>query len=204
MSDPPGAVAMEGASVPTIVNGLLCCTMRALSRADSRGEFASVIDRELSENEIKEAWTILFSFYSEVEDKNQKKKIIDIARQTTLKLVEDIIMQLDSVSNNGAELTELSLLMPWNYVIREFETDSEYRAKIWEQKKAKEIDPKLVDLERRMEKKHADLVAHLDRWSTSIAYLVNNRQVIVNHPSMPIVNPPSPPSVNPPATSIVN
>ena len=72
-------------------------------------------------------------------------------------------MQLDSVSNNGAELTELSLLMPWNYVIREFETDSEYRAKEWEQVKAKEIDPKLVDLEHRMEKKHADLVAHLDR-----------------------------------------
>ena len=47
-----------------------------MSRNANRKELASVIDRETNEFEIKEAWTLLFSMFTDAEDKCQKKKII--------------------------------------------------------------------------------------------------------------------------------
>ena len=63
--------------------------------------------------------------YSRKLPKSQKKKIIDITRETTLKLVEDIIAQLDDVSNHVPN--SVDLLMPWDYGIEEFVIHSEYR-----------------------------------------------------------------------------
>ena len=98
-----------------------------------------------------------------------KKKVIDITRETKLKLVEDIVGQLDHVSQNDPN--SVCLLMPWDYSIDDFESDSEYRNKLWEQEKVKENSQLFQDFESKMEKKHADLVAHLDKWSTNIENL---------------------------------
>ena len=62
----------------TIVNGLLCSIMGARSRNASKWELANVIDRTTPEADINVAWAMLLTLYKEAEDKNQKKKIIDI------------------------------------------------------------------------------------------------------------------------------
>ena len=182
--DPQGFPPLQGAGVaslppPVIVNGLLCSIFRALTRNPVRKELAFVINRDSSEPLIKEAWNLLFTFYSEAVDKVQRKRIIEITRESTLKLVEDIIVQLDQFGKQDVKL--VTLLMPWDYSVKEFETDSEYRAKLWEDEKNREGALKLSDLEQKLEKKHNDLIAHLDRWSTSIANLVNNRNSSANY-----------------------
>ena len=119
MSDPTGPDNSTQArgERPSIVNGLLCSIMRARSRNSSRSDLASEINRESSEAVISYAWTILFSFFSDVIDKNQKKKIIEIRRETTLKQVEDILNQLYYIS----EISNLSSFykdLPMNPVLR--------------------------------------------------------------------------------------
>ena len=88
MLDPPGATSPAPPLVmaPTIANGLLCSILRALTRDPDKKELAAVINREMSEGPVTEAWKILFSYFSDAMDKSQKKRIIDIARETTLKI----------------------------------------------------------------------------------------------------------------------
>ena len=177
MPEPPGpppSVVVTGLPKPTIVNGLLCCIMRALSRNPSRSELVAVITRDSSEPLIKEAWTLLFSCFSDAEDKIQKKRIIDIARESTAKMVEDMIIQLDHIGRNAPDV--VSFLMPQDYTIKEFESESEYRGRIWEQEKGNEGYLRFQDLENKIEKKHQDLVYHLEKWSSSIVNLVTNGQ----------------------------
>ena len=168
-SDSPG----DTGGRPSIINGLLCSIMRARSRNASKCDLASEINRKSSETDINSAWTMLFSLFSDALDKNQKKKIIDIKRETTLKQVEDILSQLDYISENNPD--SVSLLMPWDYCVKEFETDIERRAKIWEQEKSNESSMKLNELDQKLEKKHADLVNEIHRWSYSICNLLNVR-----------------------------
>ena len=82
----------------TLISWLLCSMKRAISRNANGKELASVIDCESDEFKVKEAWTMLFSLFKDAEDKTHKKKIIDIARETTAKQIEDILFQLDEVN----------------------------------------------------------------------------------------------------------
>ena len=54
---------------------------------------------------------MLFTVFNEVLDKSQKKKIIDIARETTVKMAENLIFQLDHVTTNTPEV--VVFLMHW-------------------------------------------------------------------------------------------
>ena len=55
MSDPPGSQPLPLVMSPTIVNGLLCSILKALTRNPDRKELATVIDKDMSENFIEEA-----------------------------------------------------------------------------------------------------------------------------------------------------
>ena len=114
---------------------------------------------------------MLFTVFNEVLDKSQKKKIIDIARETTVKMAENLIFQLDHVTTNTPEV--VVFLMHWDTTIEKYESDTEFRGKIWEQEKLVEDNVMFQQLEQRIEKKNADLVAHLDRWSWSMVNLID-------------------------------
>ena len=66
--------------------------------------------------------------------------------------------------------------MTWDSTIKEFETDSEYRAKKWEQEKLRENRNDFEGMEQRMERKHCELVANLDRWQAKIESIFMQRQ----------------------------
>ena len=140
-----GGGGMDVGDTPTLVNGLLCSIMRAMTRSASSRDLADVIVRDASKEEIKTAWHQLFTLFKDVEDKAQKKSVIDIVRETTGRLAEDILKQLSDVerSTPGA----VNFVFPWNYVIKEFETDNEYRAKEWEKEKSKQSNLKFEALE---------------------------------------------------------
>ena len=91
----------------------------------------------------------------------------------TLKMVEDILLQLDNI---GKDSNLVSFLMPWDFSIKEFESESEYRCRLWEEEKSKESDLRFGAFENKMEKKHSDLVVNLERWSQSIVNLIRNGQ----------------------------
>ena len=74
-SDPPEPGVVDSGGVkPMLISWLLSSIKRAMSRNANRKELAAVIDRDTDEFEIKEAWTMLFSLFSDAEDKSQKKK----------------------------------------------------------------------------------------------------------------------------------
>ena len=87
--------------------------------------------------------------------------------------MEDVLFQLDEISEHTPDA--VALVMPWDYVVKDFETDSEYRSRLMEQEMIKESNLKITDFEQRMEKKHADLVANLDRWSFSLINALNQQ-----------------------------
>ena len=119
-----------------IIDGLLCSILRALSRSPLATDLISVIERCVSEKEVKDSWVKLFSFYSDVMDPTRKKKVIDIDRETTKGRISDIVNQLGKVDREK-DVRDV-LVMPWNYVIEPFESDSEVRARIWEDEKNKD------------------------------------------------------------------
>ena len=135
-----GDVAMDsgggGGERPVIIDGLLCSILRAMSRVGASAELASVIEKNASEDEVKTAWVKLFTHFKEAIDPTRKKKVIEIVRETTKGRINDILTQLRKldIENEDSEL----LLMPWNYIIKQFESESE---------------------ERRMDKKHNELLA---------------------------------------------
>ena len=141
-----GDVAMDsgggGGERPVIIDGLLCSILRAMSRAGASAELASVIEKSASEDEVKTAWVKLFTHFKEAIDPTRKKKIIEIVRETTKGRINDILTQLRKldIENEDSEL----LLMPWNYIIKQFESESEERSRIWEEEKSKDFEDKLL------------------------------------------------------------
>ena len=132
-----------------IIDGLLCSILRALSRTASPSQLADVIERIVPENEVKTAWLKLFTHFNDVMDPSRKKCIIDIDRESTKRRVADIVAQLGKVDREND--VRGFLVMPWNYVIRDFESDSEERSRIWEEEKNKDYDARIVSLEKKME-----------------------------------------------------
>ena len=142
-----------GGGQALITDGLLCSIMRALSRTASQTQLADVIERVVPENEVKIAWPKLFTHFKDVMDPSRKKCIIDIDRESTKRRVADIVGQLVKVDREN-DVREL-LVMPWNYVIRDFESDSEERSRIWEEEKNKDYDARIDNLEKKMDRKHS-------------------------------------------------
>ena len=146
-----------GGGGPIIIDGLLCCILRALSRNASPSELTGVVEREVSEAEVKCSWVKLFTHFSDVMDPTRKKCIINIDRESTRGRISDIISQLGKI-DRADDVSHL-LVMPWNYVIRGFESDSEVRSRIWEEEKTKDYDIRLDSLEKKMDKKHSELLS---------------------------------------------
>ena len=157
--------------VTVIVNGLLGSILKALSRNADRGELASLIEKYSAKDEIKCAWSQLFGFFKDVVDTNLKKPVIQITRSSYSIMVDDILKQLSEYEKSS---NILQIAIPWNYVIKEFQTDSESRGQLWETSKRSEYDVQLKNLESRMDKKHNDMIADLKKWSDDIVNIVKN------------------------------
>ena len=84
-----------------VVDGLMCCIAKALSREASQSELISVVERESTEVEVKSAWVKLFEHFPDAYDASQKKLIKDINRQTTKNRIEDIVHQLSKFDKQG-------------------------------------------------------------------------------------------------------
>ena len=69
LCDVPGPRMDTGGPSPMLVNGLLCSIKRAMTRCANRKELAQVIDKGTDEVDLKEAWTMLFTLFSDAEDK---------------------------------------------------------------------------------------------------------------------------------------
>ena len=151
---PLGAVGPGNQQQKLIVDGLLSCTMRALSRSASHGDLVTVIVRDFNEQEVKSSWTKLFEHFNDAFDVAQKKRILDINRKTTKNRVEDIVGQLSKVDK---ESVANMLVMPWNYKINDLETDSEKLTSIMVDENAKDYDAKFEAFEKKMDKKHSEL-----------------------------------------------
>ena len=155
-----GDVAMDSGGGdcdrPVIIDGLLCSILRAMSREGASAELASVIERCVSENEVKTAWEKLFTHFKDVIDPTRKKRVIEIVRESTKGRINDILTQLKKLDTENED-SEL-LLMPWNYIIKQFESESEVRSRIWEEEKSRDFDDKLTTLELKMDKKHNELL----------------------------------------------
>ena len=66
----------SGGSRPIIVNGILCSIKRAMSRCANRKELAQAIDNGLDEVDIKEAWTMVFTFFGEAEIRLKRRRLL--------------------------------------------------------------------------------------------------------------------------------
>ena len=152
-----GDVLKDSNGTVIIVDGLLCSILRAISRSAVQAELISVIEKEATENEVKTSWHKLFSHFKEAIDPTRKKKIIDIDRESTKKRITDIVTQLTKVERESDIMGIFA--MPWNYIIKEFRSESEERCRIWEEEKSKDYDSRIDNLEIKMDKKHNELLA---------------------------------------------
>ena len=144
---------------PAIIDGLLCCILRAMSRSGASADLALEIERTTSESEVKASWVKLFTHFKDAMDTTRKKKIIDIDRETTKGRINDILTQLRNT--DCGNIDSEFLLLPWNYVIKQFESEAEERSRIWEEEKSKDFDERLNNLESKMDKKHNELLSSI-------------------------------------------
>ena len=166
-----GAPLESDIGVTVIVNGLLGSILKALSRNPDRSELAALIEKYSAKEEIKCAWLQLFGFFKNVVDINSKKPVIQITRTSYSIMVDDILKQLSEYEKSS---NVLQIAIPWNYIIKEFQTDGESRGQLWETEKCKEFSDQFKNLESRMDKKHNDMLAGLKKWSDDISNMVKN------------------------------
>ena len=163
------AAQQQVQGIHVIVDGLLCSIIKANSRSAIEHELVSVIERSVPEIEIREAWWKLFNFFSDACDETRKVKIKDIRRSSNKLMIEDMVRFLKK-SDIGLNLNMFAL--PWYYTMRKFESDSERMSDAFEQETMKDNEIRMNNLEKRLEKRHDDLVRQLHSWSESIARLV--------------------------------
>ena len=133
--DSIGGKTLESSiGVTVISNGLLGSVLKALSRNLDRGELAALIEKQSSKGEIKCAWSQLFGFFKDVVDSNSKKPIVQITRSSYTLMVEDILKQLSDYEKSASIL---QIAIPWNYIVKDFQTDSESRGELWKTENAK-------------------------------------------------------------------
>ena len=138
-----------------LVDGMLSSIMKSLSRSPKIPDLVSAIERDCSDLEVKSSWTKLFDRFDEAFDAALKKKVKDIKRLTKRSRIEDIVGQLGKLDRlSEAEF----LVMPWNYIMKTFETDSEKLAKAMTEENSKDFDARLNALDKKMEKKHSELI----------------------------------------------
>ena len=120
-----------------ICDGLLCSILHAMSHSANKEDFISVIERICDEEEILLSRKKLFTLFSDVICDKQKKPVLKITRGSVRKNIEDIVekmIKIDKGESSGI------FFMPWDYVIKPFETDTEYRAKLIEKEVGTEND----------------------------------------------------------------
>ena len=96
----------------------------------------------------------------------QKKPIIDITRGSKRKNIEDIVDHMLKVDQQ--EMSQL-FNMPWDYIIKPFTTDTEYRADIIEKEITTDMDAKIDSLKKEMNVKNQAIIE-----------LINNKFVEVS------------------------
>ena len=74
--------------------------------------------------------------------------------------MKDIIDQLMVLDNLGDDHLKV-LCMPWNFTIKDLETDSELRAQLMVKESAEHVDAKLDAMEQRMMKKSQEMFSSL-------------------------------------------
>ena len=118
-----------------------------MSHSPNKEEFISVIERACDEKDILESRKKLFTLYNDVICDKQKKPILQITRGSVRKNIEDIVEKMIKIDKGE---TSGIFFMPWDYVIKPFETDTEYRAKLIEKEVCTEIDVKIDSLKDEM------------------------------------------------------
>ena len=116
-----------------------------------------MIEKGVAENVVKSSWLKLFTHFSDAMDPTRKKRIIDIDRETTKKRIIDLVSQLSKVEREND--VRGMFVMPWSYVVKDFESESDERGRIWEQEKSKDYDARIDNLEKKMDKKHSELLS---------------------------------------------
>ena len=148
-----------------IKDGLLCSILCALSRSPNIEELISCIERDTPDvSEILEARRKLFTYFSGVMCTDRKKLILDIDRHTTKNYIKDVVDQLLKVD----KVSEAKMFcMPYNYVVRKFEAESERLSKAIEKEMSNEFDLKIEALEHRMNEKqralHDSILENINR-----------------------------------------
>ena len=110
--------------------------------------FISIIEDEIAEREVKDAWQKSFSYYKNVLDDTRKARIIDIKRQSTKLMIEDIVKFL-----RKKELSSDLVLfaVPWYYNINSFVSEDQQLSQTWHKQTAIENEKRLNELESRIE-----------------------------------------------------
>ena len=154
--DTPGVGVFSG---QVIVDGLLCCVARAISRKANMNELSEAVMREFEKGEIANSWTVLFTHFSNAWCKERNKPVIQVARTETRLMVKDIMDHLVMLDTAGEQLQ--ILCMPWNYIINNLETDSEVRAQHMVTESASHVDSKIEAMEQRMIAKNQEMFISL-------------------------------------------
>ena len=150
-----GPVQQDVMGHRVICDGLLCSILKAMSNSANKDEFISVIERDCDEEEILASRLKLFSFYGDVVCDKQKKPILEITRGSVRKNIEDIVMHM--VKIDKTETSEI-FYMPWNYVAKPFNSDSDIRAEMIEKELCTEMDAKIDTLKNEMNAKNQALM----------------------------------------------
>ena len=166
VDDPGGGVSEDSVRTPVIVDGLLCSILKAISRSASQAELINVIEKVASESEVKTSWQKLFTMFDEAMDPTRKKRIIDIERETTKKRIIDLVSQLSKIEREND--IRVMFAFPWSYVIKEFESETEERGRLWQEEVSKDYESKINNLEKKMDKKHLELLAALNNMVQNI------------------------------------
>ena len=140
---------------PVLIDGLLCSIARAISRQANLEELSEAIMRECDKEEITNSWTVLFTHFKDVWCKQRNKPVIEIARTELRLMVKDIVDQLVVIEKTSDNMR--LLCMPWHYIIKNLETDSEHRANLMVEEATNEVDRKLGAMEERMNKKNQEI-----------------------------------------------
>ena len=160
--DSGGGDDSGGSSVaigPVIIDGLLCSVARAIFRQAKLEELIEAILRACDKEEIKNSWTVLFTHFKDVWCKQRNKPVIEIARTELRLMVKDIVDQLVVIEKSSDNMR--LLCMPWHYIIKNLETDSEHRANLMVEEATNQVDMKLEAMEERIIKKSQDMFASI-------------------------------------------
>ena len=166
-----------GGGRKVICDGLLCCILHRMSSAANEEEFIAAIERDITEKEILESRTKLFTYFNQEMCNEQKKPILQVTRASVNRNIRDIVTKMTKIDLGD---TDSLFYMPWDYKLETFETDTTVRAKKIEKEIVAEVDVKIDSLENKMEEKNKILMELSQSKFNEVLERVNVANTVVN------------------------